>query len=128
MNVQARILNFVTRSNWILLIAAATAGLSFFNPKIFMGIVAGGLIVTINFHLLARTLKKSLQPPHLASHRSIIAKYYLRFIASGIVIFLLIAGHCVDPLGLFIGLSVVVASIFAAATLELTKLIFKEAV
>ncbi len=128
MNVQARILRFVTRSNWILLIATTVAGLALAHFDFALGIAAGGLIVTINFHLLARTLKKSLRPPHLASHHSIIAKYYLRFIASGVIIFMLIAGHCVDPLGLFIGLSVVVTSIFTATALELSKLIFKEAV
>ncbi len=128
MNVQARILRFVTRSNWILLIATAAAGLVLTPFEFALGIMAGGLIVTVNFHLLARTLKKALRPPHLASHQSIIAKYYLRFIASGVIIFMLIAGHCVDPLGLFIGLSVVVASIFTATAMELSKLIFKEAV
>lgn len=128
MNIQARILRFVTRSNWILLFIAASAGLLIAHFDFALGIIAGGLIVTVNFHLLARTLKKSLTPPHLTSHHSIIAKYYLRFIASGIIIFFLIAGHCVDPLGLFVGLSVVVASIFTATALELTKLIFKEAV
>ncbi len=128
MNVQARILRFVTRSNWILLVATTAAGLALAHVDFVLGIVAGGLIVTINFHLLARTLNKSLRPPHLASHQSIIAKYYLRFIASGAAIFMLIAGHCVDPLGLFIGLSVVVASIFTATALEFSKIIFKEAV
>ncbi len=128
MNVQARILRFVTRSNWILLIVTTAAGLVLAQVDFALGIAAGGLIVTINFHLLARTLKKALRPPHLASHHSIIAKYYLRFIASGVIIFMLIAGHCVDPLGLFIGLSVVVASIFTATALEFSKLIFKEAV
>ncbi len=128
MNAQARILRFVTRTNWILLIATTAAGLALAQGDFALGIAAGGLIVTINFHLLARTLKKALSPPHLASHHSIIAKYYLRFIASGVIIFILIAGHCVDPLGLFIGLSVVVASMFTARALELSKLIFKEAV
>ncbi len=128
MNAQARILRFVTRSNWILLFVTTTAGLVWAHVSFALGIAAGGLIVTINFHLLARTLKKSLRPPHPASHHSIIAKYYLRFIASGVIIFILIAGQGVDPLGLFIGLSVVVASIFTATALEFSKLIFKEAV
>jgi hypothetical protein len=40
----------------------------------------------------------------------------------------LISGHYVHPIGLFVGLSVVVASIILATMLELTKLIFKEAI
>lgn len=93
-----------------------------------MGILSGGLIVTINFHLLYRTLKKALAPPHLASHNVILAKYYARFMISGFIIFILISGHYVHPIGLFVGLSVVVASIILATMLELTKLIFKEAI
>jgi len=91
------------------------------------GIVCGGLIVTINFHLLYRTLKKAFSPPHLASTSVILGKYYIRFIISGLIIFVLISEHFVDPLGLFVGLSVVVASIMLATVRELTKYIFKEA-
>ena len=128
MNIQQRILTFVTRTNWILFVAVSVLGFLLATPDFAKGVVFGGLIVTVNFHLLSRTLKKSLTPPYLSSHTSVIAKYYLRFTASGIILFLLIAGHVVDPLGLFIGLSVVVASIVLATMSELTKLIFKEAV
>jgi len=58
----------------------------------------------------------------------VIAKYYLRFMASAFVIFLLIAGGVVNPLGLVIGLSVVVVSIMMATIREVKKIIFKEAV
>ena len=128
MNIQQRILKFVTKTNWILFFAVSILGFILAPPDFAKGVLSGGLIVTINFHLLSRTLKKSLTPPYLSSHTSIIAKYYLRFTASGVILFLLIAGHFVDPLGLFVGLSVVVASIVLATMSELTKIIFKEAV
>ena len=127
MDIQKRILLFITRANWVLFAAAVLVGLVAFQFDVALGIFAGGLIVTVNFHLLARTLKKSLTPPHLVSHNVIIAKYYVRFIASGVIIFFLISGHYVDPLGLFVGLSVVVASIVVATLRELKNLIFKEA-
>jgi hypothetical protein len=92
------------------------------------GVLFGGLLVTLNFHLLAGTLRKALTPPHLSSHNLVLAKYYLRFIGSGFIIFILIAGNYVNPLGLIIGLSVVVFSIMLATLCEITKLIFKEAV
>lgn len=127
MDIQKRILLFITRANWIFFAVAILIGLLAFHFEFTLGIFAGGLIVTVNFHLLARTLKKSLTPPHLVSHNVIIAKYYVRFIASGVIIFFLISGHYVDPRGLFVGLSVVVASIIVATVRELKKLIFKEA-
>ena len=127
MDIQKRILRFVICANWVFFATAFLVGLLAFQRDFALGVLAGGLIVTINFHLLARTLKKSLTPPHLVSHNVIIAKYYVRFIVSGVIIFFLISGHYVDPRGLFIGLSIVVASIVVATVRELKNLIFKEA-
>jgi hypothetical protein len=127
LDIQKRILRFVICANWVFFATAFLVGLLAFQRDFALGVLAGGLIVTINFHLLARTLKKSLTPPHLVSHNVIIAKYYVRFIASGVIIFFLISGHYVDPRGLFVGLSVVVASIVVATVRELKNLIFKEA-
>jgi hypothetical protein len=126
--IQQRILQFVTRANWVILAAATAAGVAMAPPDFALGILSGGLIVTVNFYLLARTLRRALTPPHLASHHAVIAKYYLRFLASAFVIFLLIAGGVVNPLGLVIGLSVVVVSIILATIREVKKIIFKEAV
>ena len=128
MEIQKRILTFVTRSNWILFLAASVLGFVLLPADFARGVLFGGLLVTLNFHLLAGTLRKALTPPHLSSHNLIIAKYYLRFIGSGFIIFVLIAGNYVNPLGLVVGLSVVVFSIMLATLCEITKLIFKEAV
>jgi hypothetical protein len=126
--IQQRLLKFVTLANWVLLVAAGMAAL-FLAPLDFAwGIIAGGLIVTINFHLLYRTLKNALTPPYLASHHVVLAKYYLRFMASGLIIFILISRHWVNPIGLFIGLSVVVVSIMLATLLEFKNLFLKEAI
>ncbi len=128
MSIQERLLKFVVRANWMLLLLASIISNIIAPQGVTLGVIAGGLIVTINFHLLHRTLKRSLTPPHLSSHQSVILKYYIRFIISGVIIFFLIFGGVVDPRGLFIGLSVVVASITLATICEVKKLIFKEAV
>ena len=126
--VQERILKFVTRANWVLFAGSTVAGVAFTATDFALGIFFGALLVTVNFHLLARTLRRALTPPRVASHNLVLAKYYLRFLVSGFVIFLLIAGRVVHPVGLVIGLSVVVMSILLATMRELKKLIFKEAV
>mgnify|MGYP006303101665 CR=1 FL=1 len=128
MVIQQRLLKFIIRTNWILFAVTGIVGFMTAPPPFAMGIVAGGLIATVNFHLLYRTLKRSLKPPHIASHNAVLVKYYIRFIASGIILFLLIAGGYVAPLALFIGLSIVVASIMLGTIREFTKLISKEAV
>jgi hypothetical protein len=126
--IQRRLLTFVTRSNWVLLASVSLLGLLATSPPFARGIIFGGLIVTINFHLLAKTLDKALSPHRLASPNVILVKYYIRFIISGVIIFLLIRQQVVNPIGLFIGLSVVVVSITLATMVEVKKLIFKEAV
>jgi hypothetical protein len=127
-NIQQRLLTFVTRSNWVLLVSISLLGLLATSAPFARGLIFGGLIVTINFHLLAKTLNKALRPQQLTSPNVILVKYYIRFIISGVIIFFLIRQQVVNPIGLFIGLSVVVASITLATMVELKKLIFKEAV
>jgi hypothetical protein len=129
MNIQFRILRFVTRSNWILLLVASAVAGIIAKFDVATGILAGGLIVTINFHLMYRSLKKNLiPPPHLSSAKSVFAKHYLRFVSSIIVIYILISKSYVDPGGLLIGLSVVVMSILMASLFELKKILFEEAI
>ena len=127
MVIEQRLIKFITITNWILFSIVSIVGFLITTPNFAKGIIFGGLIVTINFHMLSRTLKKAFRPPHLASHNVILAKYYLRFIVSGFIIFVLISKNYVDPIGLFIGLSVVVASIMLATICEVKKLFFKEA-
>lgn len=127
MEIQQRILKFVTRTNWILFGAASTLGFVLAPADFARGVLFGGLLVTINFHLLSKTLQKALTPPHLASHNLVLIKYYLRFFATGFIIFILIVAKIVHPIGLVLGLSIVVLSIILATLCEIKRLIFKEA-
>ena len=125
--VEERIYSFVRKANPLILLGGVAVALVFASFKFFLGVLAGGLIVTVNFALLARTLKRSLTPENAAGYRSVLAKYYLRFAASGIIIFVLLATRSVHPVGLLLGLSVVVASIVAALVYELKFHSVKEA-
>ncbi len=127
MRIERRLLRFITFTNWILFCAVSIGGFVLASGRFAWGILAGGLIVTINFHLLYQSLKRTLTPPHIANTRAVLGKYYIRFLASAVIIFVLIADHYVNPLGLIIGLSVVVTSIFIATLNEIRKIIFKEA-
>ena len=128
MEIQERLLTFITRTNWFLFFIGSLLGGFVASPEFTRGIIFGGLIVTVNFHLLHRTLNKSFTPPNTTSHNVVLAKYYMRFVVSGIILFVLVSQHVVEPLGLILGLSVVVISIILATMIELKKIIFKEAV
>nr|NJM03006.1 ATP synthase subunit I [Desulfobacula sp.] len=128
-----KIVDFITTSNWLILLVAGSVGLMAAPMEFALGIVLGGLIVVVNFHLLKKTLKTVFSPKTVSEKgRSVVGgtliKYYIRFGISGFLIYWLISNHIVHPLGLLAGLSVVVASMFLATVLELTRLFFKEAV
>jgi hypothetical protein len=127
METQQRIIRFVRRSNWFLYALCSLAGVTIARFDFALGILCGGLIATANYHLLSRTLTKAFTPPRIASPNAVLSRYAIRFGISGLIIFFLIAGHIVNPIGLLIGLSVVVASIMLATLSEVKKLIFKEA-
>ncbi len=134
METTKRLIDFVNKSNLFLFVFLTLLCLVTTPFKFTLGVILGALIAGSSFHLLKRTLNKSFENPEIVAQKgrqvlfSILIKYYIRFTISGFVIFLLIAGHIVNPLGLLAGLSVVVASIFLATILELKRIIFKEAV
>ena len=92
-----------------------------------LGVGLGGLIILCNFHLLYRILKKAFIPDRLASPKAVILKYYLRLLGTGFLLYLLIAKKMVDPLGLIVGLSVVVINLTLLCFNEMRKILFKEA-
>ncbi|MDY0376349.1 MAG: ATP synthase subunit I [Desulfobacterium sp.] len=134
MTIQQRMIIFISKSNWFIFCVVSL--LAFINtPRHFaLGIFCGGLIVTLNFQALRFTIRRAFKNTSRVATQGqsilsgVIVKYYLRFILSGVMLFLLISKNIVDPLGLIAGLSVVVVSFFAATALELTRLIIKEAV
>lgn len=127
-----KLIDFIARANWLILLIGGFTGWVIAPVKIALGITLGGLIVAVNFHLLNRTLKNMFRPEVVLERGrfvvgNVLVKYYIRFAVSALIIFLLISKQVVHPLGLLAGLSVVVASIFTAVAIEISKL-FKEAV
>ena len=128
-----KIVVFVTKTNWILVLATSLLSLMAAPTEVSLGVLLGGLIVAINFQLLKKTIINSFRPEVVAEKGrslvgNVLVKYYIRFAISAGIIFVLISNHIVHPLGLLAGLSVVVASMFLATIRELTRLFFKEAV
>jgi len=78
-----------------------------------MGVILGGFIIIANFKVFQHTICCAFSPQGIMRKKkiSIIAKYYLRLLALGIIIYILITRGWVDPVGLAVGLSTVVISI-----------------
>ena len=80
-----------------------------------LGIILGGLIIILNFRLFQNTIRRAFSSEGMMNGVKIIIilKYYFRLLALGIIIFVFIAKGGIDPVGLAIGLSVVVVSIIS---------------
>lgn len=99
----------------------------FMSPKFTLGVGLGGIIILINYQVLYFVLRKALMPGRLSSPKVVIVKYYLRLLGTGCILYILIAKKLVDPLGLIIGLSVVVINLTLLGCNEMRKILFKEA-
>ncbi|KMY69244.1 hypothetical protein AAU61_02005 [Desulfocarbo indianensis] len=95
-----------------------------------VSVAVGGAIALINFRLLERSITRSLMP-QMVKKRPVLGKallkYYIRFLATAALIIILVRQEVVEPLGLLVGLSVVVVTIFIWGALHARKL-YKEAV
>jgi hypothetical protein len=123
--VEDPFLNKVRLMNGAVFALLLLGSMIFMPPLFAFGVAMGGLIVLVNFHLLYLILKKALIPDHLASPKSVIFKYYLRLLGTGLILYFLIAKRLVDPLGLVVGLSVVVINLTFLGCNEMRKILFK---
>ncbi len=122
---EERLLKIIVFSNWILLVVLTVGGCLLKTWDFGWGVLAGGLIISINFHFLYRTLKKSLDPSKLSGPGIILGKYYIRFLINALIIFVLISERYVDPLGLILGLSIVVVSLLVGLAYEVKVNFFR---
>ena len=111
--------------------AVLSLGALIFAPaKSALSVMAGGAIALINFRLLERSIRRSLMP-QMIKRRPVLGKalikYYFRFAATALAIVILVRQGLVEPLGLLVGLSVVVFAIFMWGALHVRKL-YKEGV
>ena len=99
--------------NWIILfILSAVSGI-FMTAQFTLGVILGGLIIIANFSLLHHTMRKAFSDQAIMKSKkmAVIAKFYFRLAIMGLIIYILITNGWVNPLGLAVGLSIVVLSI-----------------
>ena len=112
---QKDILRVIVLSNWSLLLISSLIAL-FLHNKTGAGLFMGALIITLNFHFSYKNLKKSFTPSNAKkiSFGVVFSKHYLRFLITCFSIFIIVASRTINPIGLLIGLSIIVLSLFIA--------------
>jgi hypothetical protein len=99
--------------NWLFLLAFGALSFLFMSPTFTLGVVSGGLLIIANFNVLQHTIRRgfSADGNFTTNKIAIVAKYYFRLAILAVIIYILITNGWVHPVGLAVGLSVVVVSI-----------------
>ena len=99
--------------NWTILLILSLFSYFLLSPAQTLGTVIGGLLIITNFKIFQSSICKIFYKADFIriNKTSIILKYYIRLIAIGFVIFLLLMKGWIDPVGLAIGLTTLVISI-----------------
>jgi hypothetical protein len=120
------LLNRLEQFNWVLLALLASGSFVFFSRKFALGVLAGGILAVANYYLVKRSLRRALDPERKGKTRFLyLLKYGLRFAALGLIIALLLIKGWVSPLGMLLGLSIIVLGIALVGVVEARKLFFK---
>ncbi|MBW2707772.1 MAG: ATP synthase subunit I [Deltaproteobacteria bacterium] len=99
--------------NWVILLILSTLSGVFMTAQFTLGVILGGLIIIANFSLLHHNMRSAFsdQGAMKGKKMALIAKFYFRLAIMGLIIYILITNGWVNPLGLAVGLSIVVLSI-----------------
>lgn len=101
----------MARRNWIILIILVLLSLFWQSSSVTLGVLAGGILVIINYRWLGRSLVRVLNDPQLHAAKGFKRNYFFRLIFVACAIYLLLVRGGVHPLALVVGLSVVVVNL-----------------
>jgi hypothetical protein len=89
------------------------------SAKTALGVFLGAAIVTLSFRVLKWQLNKAFKTPgKLPQKGRVLASYYLRYVATLFLVFVVMYYGWADPIAFLVGLSVVVLSILVGGGLE----------
>jgi len=106
-----QLLGEIARRNWILLAILVLLSLFWRSTPVTLGVLAGGILAIGGYLWLHHSLKRVLSEPSRHSARSFKISYFVRLGSLAAALLLLIVVAKVNPLGLAVGLSVVVINI-----------------
>jgi hypothetical protein len=103
----------------ILLLVFTSAALVWFSWKAVSGVFLGGIIVIASFQVLKWQLRRALQKPgKLPSKAGLFVSYYLRFLATLVLVFFALYLGLATPIPFLVGLSIMVLSIVVVGVFE----------
>lgn len=120
----------VRRIEWasgILLAVASLGAWVLYDGGMALGVLLGGAIVVSSFQVLKWQLRRAfLVPGKVPGKAGLFASYYLRFLATLFVVYVVMYYGWANPIAFVVGLSVVVLGIFLVGGLEFLILLVKK--
>ncbi len=116
----ATLVDRMARRNWIVLGLLVAGSLFFRSTEITAGVLAGGLIAIFGFGWMRRSLGRVMQNPGRGAAAKYKIAYFLRLGTIGVLIWAALVYGRVHPIGLIVGLSVIVVNLFWVTFRRLT--------
>jgi len=109
------LLGRLARRNWWILAGLLLVTAPWRSLSLSLGVLGGGLISVGGYLWLQRSLRQLLEEPSQASVGGFQVNYFIRLGALAAALYVLITVVKVNPLGLAVGLSVVILNILGTA-------------
>ncbi len=117
-----KIVNVLHAGNWIVLVLLFVAGWLLFSLHFAAGLAAGGLLSIANFFWLHGIIRRTVRLSKVRAQAYAFSRYVLRLAIIGVIVWFLVTHFDLNMIGLLVGLSVPVVSIF---TLTFYRMISK---
>ena len=106
--------------NWLVLLVLSASSYFLTSASFTTGVILGGLVVIANFNFMQHSISRAFSSGGATGKAKvfIIAKFYLRLLALGVILYCLLKWEWAGPVGLAVGLSTVFFSIIIFAVKE----------
>ncbi len=105
--------------NGFLLAVMSLGAWALFSVQMAVGVFLGGAIATVSFQVLKWQLRRAFGTPgKIPSKGGLFAGYYLRFLGTLFLVFVVMYYGWADPIAFVVGLSVVILSVVLVGGLE----------
>jgi hypothetical protein len=122
-----RLLRRIEVVNAILMVVLPAGAWIILSAKMALGVFLGAAIATLSFRVLKWQLNKAFKTPGKVPQKGrLLASYYLRYLATFFLVFVVMYCSWADPIAFLVGLSVVVLSILVGGGLEVSVLLAKK--
>lgn len=92
-----------------------------------LGVLFGGAYSVLNFRLMQLTFDKAMKMPSARAQKYVQTRYFLRYLITGVVIYVAIINPWVNIIGVLLGLVAVKISVLINTTVSKKNVLINEA-